>query len=146
MECVGRTYAHEPNAVIGSLFSCLRGSTHDFEIRAVMRADGSIAYFRGLPDRSDKGMHDARSWRNYTDMMRVLNVLVRRCLPLAALDSAVAFHEALVGKPARLRFDYPERALKLAQVVSILLIGGDAGSLAPFVATDATFLVEDIEA
>ena len=63
--------------------------------------------------------------------MKVLNILVRRCLPLEALDDAVAFHERLIGQPARLRFDYPEYDLK---------------SLAPFTATHATFMVDDISA
>lgn len=77
--------------------------------------------------------------------MKVLNILVRRCLPLDRFDEAVAFHETLIGQTARLRFDYPEYQLKLAQVASILFIAGTAESLAPFVATHATFFVEDIE-
>ena len=78
--------------------------------------------------------------------MKVLNILVRRCLPLEALDAAVAFHERLIGQPARLRFDYPEYDLKLAQVASILFIAGTQKSLAPFTATHATFMVDDISA
>jgi len=78
--------------------------------------------------------------------MKVLNILVRRCLPLDRFDAAVRFNETLIGQPARLRFDYPERSLKLAQVASLLLIAGTEESLAPFVATAATFLVDDIAA
>jgi len=33
--------------------------------------------------------------------MKVLNILVRRYLPLEELDKAVAFYEALVGQKAR---------------------------------------------
>ncbi|MBI2515833.1 MAG: VOC family protein [Opitutae bacterium] len=77
--------------------------------------------------------------------MKILNILVRRCLPLDRFDPAVAFHEALIGQKARLRFDYPEYGLKLAQVASILFIAGPPESLAPFVATHATFFVDDIE-
>ncbi|KQT34608.1 glyoxalase [Sphingomonas sp. Leaf412] len=78
--------------------------------------------------------------------MRILNILARRCMALDGFDDAVAFYERLLEQPARLRFDYPEYRLKLAQVGSLLLIGGTPESLAPFTATDATFLVEDIEA
>ncbi|MES2338887.1 MAG: VOC family protein [Pseudomonadota bacterium] len=76
--------------------------------------------------------------------MRILNILARRCLPLERFDAAVMFHETLIGQRARLRFDYPEYDLKLAQVASLLFIGGSAESLAPFAATDVTFLVDDI--
>lgn len=77
--------------------------------------------------------------------MKILNILVRRCLPLDRIDEAVAFHEALIGQKARLRFNYPEYNLKLAQVASILFIAGTPESLAPFIATHATFLVDDIQ-
>lgn len=78
--------------------------------------------------------------------MHVLNILTRRTLPLDDLDAAVAFHEALIGQPARLRFDYPELQLKLAQVASILFIAGTEQSLRPFTATHMTFMVDDIRA
>ncbi|PKU24738.1 glyoxalase [Telmatospirillum siberiense] len=78
--------------------------------------------------------------------MRILNILVRRYLPLDRFDETVAFHETLIGQKARLRFDYPQHQLKLAQVASILFIGGTEASLAPFIATQATFLVDDIQA
>lgn len=78
--------------------------------------------------------------------MKVLNILVRRYLPLDRFDDAVAFHERLIGQKARLRFDYTQYQLKLAGVASILFIAGTEQSLAPFTATHATFLVDDIEA
>jgi predicted enzyme related to lactoylglutathione lyase len=78
--------------------------------------------------------------------MKVLNILARRYLPLHALDDAVAFYEALIGQQVRLRFDYPEYDLRLAQVASILFIAGTEQSLQPFTATQMTFLVDDIDA
>ncbi|HEY0330345.1 MAG TPA: hypothetical protein VGC77_14770 [Rhodopseudomonas sp.] len=78
--------------------------------------------------------------------MKVLNILVRRCVPLQRFEAAVGFYEQLFGQSARLRFDYPERELKLAQVASLLIVAGSAQSLAPFVDTEATFLVDEIEA
>jgi predicted enzyme related to lactoylglutathione lyase len=77
--------------------------------------------------------------------MKVLNILVRRYLSLDRFNDAVAFYETLIGQKARLRFDYPDYKLKLAQVASILFIAGTEESLAPFVATHATFMVEDIQ-
>lgn len=77
--------------------------------------------------------------------MKVLNILVRRCVPLERFDETVAAYESLIGQRARLRFDYPEHQLKLAQVASLLFIGGSELSLAPFTATHATFMVDDIE-
>lgn len=77
--------------------------------------------------------------------MKILNILARRYLPLDELDEAVAFYEALIGETARLRFDYPEYELRLAQVASILFIAGTNESLKPFAATHLTFLVDDIE-
>jgi len=76
--------------------------------------------------------------------MKVLNILVRRYLPLDRLEASVHFHEQIIGQKARLRFYYPEHSLELAQVGSILLIAGTAESLAPFVNTHATFMVEGI--
>jgi len=77
--------------------------------------------------------------------VKVLNILVRRYLPLERFDAAVAFHETLIGQKARLRFDYHEHDLRLAQVASILFIAGTEQSLAPFVETQATFMVDDIQ-
>lgn len=78
--------------------------------------------------------------------MKVLNILIRRCVPIAHFEETVSFYEHLISQKARLRFDYPEYDLKLAQVGSVLLIGGTEQSLAPFRATEATFLVNDITA
>ena len=78
--------------------------------------------------------------------MKVLNILIRRCVLIARFEETVSFYEHLISQKARLRFDYPEYDLKLAQVGSVLLIGGTEQSLAPFRATEATFLVNDITA
>src|SRR6266851_2089415 len=78
--------------------------------------------------------------------MKVLNILVRRYLPLGDFEAAVTFHERLIGQKARLRFDYHEHDLRLAQVASVLFVAGSEQSLAPFVATQATFMVDDLNA
>lgn len=78
--------------------------------------------------------------------MKILDILVRRYLPLEAFDETISFYETLIGQPTRLRFDYNEMKLKLAQVGSILFISGTEESLAPFIATQATFMVDDVEA
>lgn len=78
--------------------------------------------------------------------MKVLNILIRRCVLIARFEDTVSFYENLIAQKARLRFDYPEYDLKLAQVGSVLLIGGTEQSLAPFRATEATFPVNDITA
>jgi len=77
--------------------------------------------------------------------MRIRNILARRLLPLAEFDVAVTFHEQLLGQVARLRFAYPEKSLSIAQVGSILFIGGDDASLRPFIETAMTFLVENLD-
>ncbi len=78
--------------------------------------------------------------------MKVLNILIRRCIMIDRFEETVSFYENLMSQQARLRFDYPQYALKLAQIGSVLLIGGTEKSLAPFSATQATFLVNDIAA
>ncbi|AXT66589.1 TPA: VOC family protein [Klebsiella pneumoniae] len=78
--------------------------------------------------------------------MKVLNILIRRCVLIARFEETVSFYENLIAQKAKLRYDYPEYDLKLAQVGSVLLIGGTEQSLAPFRATEATFLVNDITA
>lgn len=55
--------------------------------------------------------------------MKVLNILIRRCVLIARFEETVSFYENLIAQKARLRFDYPEYDLKLAQVGSVLLIG-----------------------
>ncbi|MFG7835759.1 VOC family protein, partial [Klebsiella pneumoniae] len=52
--------------------------------------------------------------------MKVLNILIRRCVLIARFEETVSFYEHLISQKARLRFDYPEYDLKLAQVGSVL--------------------------
>lgn len=76
--------------------------------------------------------------------MRTLNILTRRLVPESEFDETVQLYQNLIGQTTRLAFDYPEYDLKLAQVGSLLFIGGTPESLAPFQATQITFLVSDI--
>lgn len=46
--------------------------------------------------------------------MKVLNILVRRCVLITRFEETVSFYENLIAQTARLRFDYPEYDLKLA--------------------------------
>jgi hypothetical protein len=78
--------------------------------------------------------------------MRFRGVLTRRLVTIDEFDAAVAIYEDLFDQPARLRFEYPEKSLRIAQVGQVLLIGGNEPSLDPFRETSMTFLVEDIEA
>ena len=77
--------------------------------------------------------------------MKILNIMVRKCVSLDDFDKTVDFYEHILKQQARLSFDYPEYQLKLAQVSSILIIGGNEESLAPFIETDATFYVDGIK-
>jgi predicted enzyme related to lactoylglutathione lyase len=78
-------------------------------------------------------------------MRKILNVLVRRYLPKAELEGALKFYEAVLGQPPRLRFHYDRYDLDLAQIGSLLFVAGDEANLAPFTATSATFMVEDLD-
>jgi predicted enzyme related to lactoylglutathione lyase len=78
--------------------------------------------------------------------VRIRSVLARRLVPIDQLDTAVYAYERLFDQPARLRFEYPEKSLRLAQVGQLLIIGGSDTSLEPFRDTAMTFLVDDIDA
>ncbi len=75
--------------------------------------------------------------------MRVRSILARLLLPMNEIDIAVEAYEKLFAQKVRLRFDYPDKGLRLAQVGQLLLIGGDDASLKPFRETAMTFLVDD---
>ncbi|MFE9425093.1 hypothetical protein ACFYNO_19195 [Kitasatospora sp. NPDC006697] len=60
------------------------------------------------------------------------------------LDTALPTFTALAGEQPRLRFDY--RGLELASVGGFLLIAGTPEALAPYRATQATVLVDDLDA
>ena len=78
--------------------------------------------------------------------MKVLNILIRRCVLIARFEDTVSFYENLIAQKARLRFDYPEYDLKLAQVGSVLLIWRNRAKPGSVSRTEATFLVNDITA
>jgi predicted enzyme related to lactoylglutathione lyase len=78
--------------------------------------------------------------------MEIRNILVRRCVADDLFEATVAFHEALIGQTARLRFDHPAAGLRLAQVASMLFIGGPPERLVSVSQTAATLLVDDLDA
>ena len=47
--------------------------------------------------------------------MKVLNILVRRCVLITRFEETVSFYENLIAQKARLRFDYPEYDLMLVR-------------------------------
>ena len=76
--------------------------------------------------------------------MKIVGVLVRIYLPLDQLEESITFYEQLFAERSRLHFKYPETGLELAQIGSVLLIAGSDAALAPFKATQATFLVDSL--
>jgi predicted enzyme related to lactoylglutathione lyase len=74
--------------------------------------------------------------------MKIQQVLTRIYLSREELEASVAFYESLFRERSLVRFAYPEAGLELAQVGSLLLIAGEATTLEPFKATQATFLVD----
>jgi hypothetical protein len=78
--------------------------------------------------------------------VRIRSVLARRLVPIDELDATVDAYERLFDQSARLRFEYPEKSLRIAQIGQLLIIGGNETSLEPFRETAMTFLVDDIEA
>lgn len=77
--------------------------------------------------------------------MKIRSILARRLIPIEELDDTVETYERLFDQPARLRFDYLEKDLRIAQVGQLLIIGGNETSLEPFRATLMTFLVDDLD-
>ncbi len=78
--------------------------------------------------------------------MKIIDVLSRVYLQPDLLDPTIEFYEALFGVTCHLRFLYPAVRLELAQIGRVLLIAGDQEDLAPFRATNSTFLVDNLEA
>lgn len=78
--------------------------------------------------------------------MRVLRVYVRIYLASSVLDGAIAFYEAVTGEVCALRFTHPDAGLEVAAVGAVLLIAGPPERLAQVRATQATFLVENLDA
>lgn len=75
---------------------------------------------------------------------KVLNVLLRRYIPLEQLDRSIAFYEGVFGRKAHLRFKYEQFHLEIAQVANVLLVAGADSDLERFKSTYATFMVEGI--
>ena len=78
--------------------------------------------------------------------MQVLRVYVRIYLAPSALDNAIAFYEAVTGEICALHFSHPDAGLEVAAVGALLLIAGPPERLAPVQATQATFLVDNLDA
>jgi hypothetical protein len=62
----------------------------------------------------------------------------------AALDEVLPALSAVTGQPAGLRFNMPN-GLQLAAVGNILVVAGAEDVLAPFRATQATLVVDDLQ-
>lgn len=78
--------------------------------------------------------------------MQVLRVYVRVYLAPSALDDAIAFYEAVTGELCALRFSHPDAGLEVAAVGALLLIAGPPERLALIQTTQATLLVDNLDA
>ena len=77
--------------------------------------------------------------------MKIIKTYIRIYLGPSELEPAVIFYERVLGEPARLRFQYLEVGLEVAEIGHVLLIAGTDEALKPFRSTQATFLVSSIE-
>lgn len=91
----------------------------------------------------------ARSQDNDRMKDLVKETYTRIFVDTGELESAVSFYQALLAGEESLRFDYPEKSLKLAAVssphLSVLIIAGPADKRAPFEATRLTIKVRALE-
>ncbi|MDF2640553.1 MAG: glyoxalase [Novosphingobium lindaniclasticum] len=78
--------------------------------------------------------------------MTILNILVRRHVPIAAFDETVRFYEALLGETARLRLDPVPGEHRIAQVSAMLIVGASPDRLAAMSEVQAAYLVDDLDA
>ena len=78
--------------------------------------------------------------------MTILNILVRRHVPIAAFDEAVRFYETLLGETARLRLDPVPGAHRIAQVSAMLIVGATPDRLDAIADIQAAYLVDDLDA
>ncbi|MCX7709913.1 MAG: VOC family protein [Clostridia bacterium] len=76
--------------------------------------------------------------------MKVIMTLNR--IYVSDLDQAIEFYEKLFNEQCISRFQYSEASLELARVGNALIISGSEEVLKPFRSTQATFLVDDIQA
>lgn len=74
--------------------------------------------------------------------MRVLRTYAR--VYTSDFDSTVSALTAATGDAVGTRFDMPN-GLRLAAIGQILLVGGDEETLAPYRATQATVIVDDLD-
>ena len=74
--------------------------------------------------------------------MKIQQILNR--IYVNEMNQAVAFYENLLGEKCTMRFEHKQFHLEVAQVGSILLIGGSDEVLTSFRNTKATFVVDSI--
>jgi len=74
--------------------------------------------------------------------MKVKQILCR--FYVLDINEAIEFYEKLLNEKCKIRLNYSELNLELAQVANILIIGGSEESLKPIRDTQATFLVDSI--
>ncbi|SDN24808.1 glyoxalase [Acetanaerobacterium elongatum] len=60
------------------------------------------------------------------------------------INDTVAFYEELYGEKCRLRFEYKQTGLTLAQVAQVLILSGSEEALKPFAQTRVTFQVDSV--
>ena len=60
------------------------------------------------------------------------------------INRTIEFYEGLFQEKCKLRFVYQEVNLELAQVGSVLILGGSEKSMEPFRDTRVTFLVDSV--
>lgn len=77
--------------------------------------------------------------------MKIIEVLSRVYLQPDRLETTIGFYEALFGVRCQLRFVYHAKRLEVAQIGRVLLIAGDQEDLAPFRATNSTFMVDNLD-
>ncbi len=74
--------------------------------------------------------------------MKIQKILNR--IYVNEMNQAVSFYENLLGEKCSMRFEHKQFHLELAQVGSILIIGGSDEVLKSFRNTKATFIVDSI--
>lgn len=60
------------------------------------------------------------------------------------IEQAIEFYEKIINEKCSMRFHHPKADLDLAQIGSLLILGGCNEALAPFRETQATFLVDSV--
>lgn len=60
------------------------------------------------------------------------------------IEKAIEFYEGIFNEKCKIRFNYSQANLELAQIGNLLILGGTEEALYPFKDTQATFLVDSI--